>query len=201
MGQIPVYLNSEKVRILIVGGGKIAYRKCQTLVEAGGHITVVAHEILSEFERYLQRQNIQYEKRSYEAGEANNYELVVAATNNEQINEQVQRDSRAIICRVDQAEKGNAVLPAVVQRGDLVLSIGTNGASPLFSRKIKKQLANQFDTHYESYMTFLQRIRVQYKGQTGILEEVTKEAYVKMTDIEREQALQQFVNNLFESSN
>lgn len=201
MGQIPIYLNSEKIRILIVGGGKIAYRKCRTLVEAGGQVTVIAQQLLPEFEHYLTEQQISLHKRLYELGEAAQYELVIAATNQTTVNEQIQQDSQAIICRVDDAKKGNGVLPAVVQRGDFVLSIGTNGASPIFSRKIKKQLSQQFDAHYESYIAFLQHVRVQYRGQKEVLEEVTNEIYVHMTDEERNETLQQFVNNLFEERN
>ncbi len=160
MGQIPIYLNSEQIRILIVGGGKIAYRKCRTLVEAGGQVTVIAQQLLPEFEHYLTEQQISLHKRLYELGEAAQYELVIAATNQTTVNEQIQQDSQAIICRVDDAKKGNGVLPAVVQRGDFVLSIGT---SPIFSSKIKKQLSQQFDAHYESYIAFLQHVRVQYK--------------------------------------
>lgn len=193
MNQLPVYIQSEKINILLVGGGKIALRKLKSLLAAGGKPTIIALQLIDEMREVVQKAELTYYERPYEQGEAASFQLVVVATNCTGVNEQIQADAQQLICRVDDAEKGNAILPATIRKGQLVLTISTGGASPGLTKKIIKQLDEQFDESYSAYIDFLSVVRKQHKGNRKLLQAVVDDRFLLMTEEGRRQEVEKLL--------
>lgn len=193
MGQLPIYIHSEKITVLLVGGGSIALRKLKSLHAAGAKVDVIATTLSDEFREFVFTHRINCLEKSYELGEATPYDLVITATNDEIVNEAVQKDASHLVCRVDHVEKGNVVIPATIRRGRLVLAVSTGGASPMLAKKIMLQLEKQFDNQYESYLEFLVEIRQTYRGNKQLLQAVVDERFINMSNSDRQKEVLQLI--------
>ena len=82
---------------------------------------------------------------------------MIAATNDQELNVAVKNSasSQQLVLMVDEPEKSDLILPAVLKRGKLTLTVSTSGASPILTKKIKRNLAEQYDSRYQEYVEFL----------------------------------------------
>ena len=94
--------------------------------------------------------------------------LVIAATNDPETNKDVKRfvSTHQLLLMVDDPEESDFILPAVMNRGRLTLTVSTSGASPTLTKKIKENLAQQYGPEYQEYLDFL------YECRKWILDEV-----------------------------
>lgn len=190
---LPVYIHSSKMTALIVGGGDIAFRKLRNLVDAKMTVEILTKEMSDELRAYCYQHQINLINKSYETGDANGYELVIAATNNTNINELIQRDAKKLICRVDDAKRGNIILPATIRRNELVIAVSTGGASPGLAKKIKKDLSAIFDERYDSYVEFLAEVRRNHSGNRKLLHAIVDERFINMTKLQRNKELEALI--------
>ena len=144
MDIFPISLKLKQQKCLIVGGGKIAYRKAVLLVKAGATIDVIAPQIEEELLRLVDESQGKYIQQSFNQERLNfPYRLVIAATNDAQVNQQVFEvcESKNILVNsVDDPPHCRFMVPAIVDRSPLVISIASNGTSPVLSRQIRTQL-------------------------------------------------------------
>jgi len=89
----PVMLDVRNRRCLVVGGGNVAQRKAQGLVEEGAKVTLVAPGVVAPIGTMADEGRLSIERRGYEQGEASSYALVFAATDDREVNEMVYADS------------------------------------------------------------------------------------------------------------
>ncbi|NVK21413.1 MAG: uroporphyrinogen-III C-methyltransferase [Kangiellaceae bacterium] len=145
MEYLPITVQLEYKACLIVGGGDVALRKLKHLQKAGASVTLVAKQFSEEILEYCQNSTIAVHliKSAYEAKFLAGQFLVVAATNNYQVNKQVSNDAteqRIWVNVVDDLENSTFIMPAVVDRSPLLVAISTSGVSPVLARKIKEKL-------------------------------------------------------------
>lgn len=155
----PVFLNVAGRRCLVVGGGRVAERKAENLAEAGASVVVVAPDATEGLERMAADGKIALEKRPYAAGEAADYFLVIASTNDPEVNRLVSGDAERAgrpVNVVDVPELCNFFVPSIVRRGDLRIAISTAGAAPALAKKIRRDLEALFPP---SYARLLGRLR------------------------------------------
>ena len=144
MDIFPISLKLQQQPCLLVGGGKIAYRKAVLLAKAGAVIHVVAPEIEADLLDLIHATHGQYhpEKFNAEIG-LSSYRLVIAATNEKIVNQAVFEaceNLNILVNSVDDIPHCRFMLPAMIDRSPLVVSIATNGASPVLARQIRTQL-------------------------------------------------------------
>jgi precorrin-2 dehydrogenase/sirohydrochlorin ferrochelatase len=166
----PIFLNIQDKKCLVVGGGNVAWRKVCSLKNAGAKVTAVSPEFCPELEKETGIERIQ---QKYEEGFLNGVLVVVASTNDEEINEKVYYDAtkRGILVNVvDRPEFCSFIVPATINRGDLCISISTGGASPALARNIREYLEKQFGDEYDEFTRLLSEIR------RKILSEVSNES-------------------------
>jgi uroporphyrin-III C-methyltransferase/precorrin-2 dehydrogenase/sirohydrochlorin ferrochelatase len=129
---------------LIVGGGHIAYRKAVLLHKAGAVIHVIAPDIDANLLQLVEESQGQYIQALYPAQiQLNDYRLVIAATDDYAVNTQVFEDCEALkilVNSVDDPPHCRFMVPAIVDRSPLVISVASNGTSPVLSRQIRTQL-------------------------------------------------------------
>ena len=144
MDIFPISLKLQQQRCLIVGGGHIALRKATLLAKAGAIIDIVAPEIE---EQLLQLVTTTYGQHFVEVFSEKflsvPYRLVIAATNDPQVNKTVfeQCEVRNLLVNsVDDIPHCRFMVPAIIDRSPLVISVASNGTSPVLSRQIRTQL-------------------------------------------------------------
>ena len=154
----PIFLRLEQKPCLVVGGGKVAERKIKGLLAAGAKVTVVSPEVTPEIEKLSEEGKIKLHKRPYQPEDLKGAFLVIAATNNPQLQEKIAKeaDSLGIPCNVvDQPELSSFIVPSVIRRGRLSLAISTSGASPAVARRIREKLEEIFGPEYEEYLDLM----------------------------------------------
>ncbi|MFH7765209.1 siroheme synthase CysG [Acinetobacter sp. BSP-28] len=144
MDIFPISLKLQQQPCLIVGGGHIAYRKAVLLAKAGAVIHVIAPEIESSLLEIVETSQGQYVQVPFSPDiPLRDYRLVIAATNDKATNIQVFEACEAekiLVNSVDDPPHCRFMVPAIIDRSPLVVSIATNGTSPVLSRQIRTQL-------------------------------------------------------------
>ncbi|MDR4504649.1 MAG: bifunctional precorrin-2 dehydrogenase/sirohydrochlorin ferrochelatase [Candidatus Scalindua sp.] len=178
----PVYLDIRGKRCVIVGGGKVAYRKACSLQDAGADVIVISPDVCSDI---VKRNGLTVIKKNYEEGLIDDAFLVIAATDNQEVNRKIAIDAgkRNIqVNVVDCPELCSFTVPSTINRGDLCISISTGGASPALAKNIRSKLEEIFISEYEEYIILLTKMR------TLALSEVTD-------DLKRRKILQRLAEN------
>lgn len=144
MDIFPISLKLQQQPCLIVGGGHIAYRKAVLLHKAGAVIHVIAPDIDANLLQLVEESQGQYIQALYPAQiQLNDYRLVIAATDDYAVNTQVFEDCevlKILVNSVDDPPHCRFMVPAIVDRSPLVISVASNGTSPVLSRQIRTQL-------------------------------------------------------------
>ena len=144
MDIFPISLKLQQQPCLIVGGGHIAYRKAVLLHKAGAVIHIIAPDIDENLLQLVEESQGQYIQALYPAQiQLNDYRLVIAATDDYAVNTQVFEDCEALkilVNSVDDPPHCRFMVPAIVDRSPLVISVASNGTSPVLSRQIRTQL-------------------------------------------------------------
>lgn len=133
----------EARQTVVIGGGKVAARKVAGLLEAGAQVTVISPAFVPELRLRAGTRRVKLVNRAYQEGDLAEAFLVIAATNNPDINERVWQEARERGCLVnvvDDPARCNFIVPAVVRRGEVTVTISTGGASPALARRLREQL-------------------------------------------------------------
>lgn len=157
----PLLFNLKSKKVLVVGGGKVAARRIVTLLENGMQVIAVSPDFSEAIERIENNQLTQI-NAGYHKEQLADIDLAVAATDNRELNQQIKRDcqSQKIWCnRVDDPEDSDFIFPSVIRRGDLTLSVCTEGASPFLTKSIVDELADRYDDSYTEKTALLRLLR------------------------------------------
>ncbi|HBH1809480.1 TPA: bifunctional precorrin-2 dehydrogenase/sirohydrochlorin ferrochelatase [Clostridioides difficile] len=156
----PINLKLDELDVVIIGGGEVAYRKCKNFLEFNKNVTIVSKQILNKF--YDLKGNIKIIKDDYKEIYIKDASVIIAATNNRELNMEIGLYCRAknkLVDVVDNIEISNFTVPSYIKRGDLLISVSTGGKSPSLSSKIKKEIEERYTEDYEEYLNVLGDIR------------------------------------------
>ncbi|HDR7610389.1 TPA: NAD(P)-binding protein [Bacillus mycoides] len=183
----PLTVRVDKKRVVVIGGGKVAGFKIIPLLKQGADIVVVSTELDTNLVKLVEEKQIRWYQREYEKSDIKDAFLVVAATSNSVLNEQIAEDAAAnqLVNVITNPESGNVHFPAAFHRGLLNVAVSTGGASPKLAKKIRDDIANKYDETYETYLDFLYEVRIKVKElqvdkrqRNILLQEVLKSVYV-----------------------
>ncbi|MFZ5979070.1 MAG: precorrin-2 dehydrogenase/sirohydrochlorin ferrochelatase family protein [Candidatus Zixiibacteriota bacterium] len=144
---LPINLSMRNRSCLIVGGGQVALRKIEYLLDYDTQITVVAPEIDKRIEFYAEKNKLTVEKRKYKSPEAASYGLVISACDDNKVNEQVSADCRAArvpVNVVDNPPLCDIIFPAVLRRDCLTVAVSTDGKAPYMAGFLRMILEDVF---------------------------------------------------------
>lgn len=139
----PLNIDSANLKCLVIGGGTIAYRKLKILLKANFNISVVAISCNEEVKNLINEHHIKLSTREFSAADINGYNLIVSATDNQEINRlaaDTALDKGLLINVVDQPELSNFIFPAIIDRSPITISISSDGYSPTVSRFLRSEL-------------------------------------------------------------
>ncbi len=162
MAKYPVFLELTGRRVVLVGGGAVAVRKARSLLEAGARLVVVAEQADNVLTDLCTGSSAELIRSKYSKDYIAEAVLVIAATNDHQLNKHIYKDCQAleILCNVaDQPELCDFYVPAVVRRGDLQIAIGTEGYCPAYAGHLRKKLEQTFTDKHGEFLAELERFR------------------------------------------
>jgi len=168
MSYYPIYLNLHGRRCLVIGGGGVAERKIAGLLEAGAQPTVVSPAITDTIARWAKEHSIDLIARRYQTGDLNDYEIAFVATDDGPVNAQVFGDGRRSGVWVNTADDPahcDFILPSVLRRGDLTVSVSSGGTSPALSRTIREELELYFTAEYELLVKLAAEARAELQAR------------------------------------
>ncbi len=143
LDQLPVFLNLDRQRCLVVGGGAVAGRKVALLRRAGARVTVVAPELGEALAELHESGGIAHVAGAFEPGHLQGMRLVIAATDDPRVNRAVAQaaDAVNVLCNVvDDNRASSFIMPAIVDRSPVVVAIGTGGNAPVLAQQLKSKI-------------------------------------------------------------
>ncbi|MCC5908967.1 MAG: bifunctional precorrin-2 dehydrogenase/sirohydrochlorin ferrochelatase [Clostridiaceae bacterium] len=146
----------------VVGGGEVAERKVKSLLQQGGIVKVISPHITTSLENLWQQGKITYINRDYKTGDLKDSFLVYATTNDAEVNGRCKEEAyknNTLINIADDPEASDFTVPASIKRGSLIITISTEGKSPMLSKKIRQQLEALYPEEYEEILNILGEIR------------------------------------------
>lgn len=183
---MPVNLFLQNRRWLIVGGGEVALRKIETLLDYDCTLTVIAPEVTEKITYFNQKRKLKLEKRDYASSELSLYDFVIAAAN-EEVNLQVYKDckkARVLVNVVDNPALCDFIFPATLKRGILNLAISTDGEAPFLAGHLKLVLENVFPEHWSRLSQIAANFRKKVRNRWGNDKSMKSECYQKFINID-----------------
>jgi len=162
MAKYPIFLELGGRRVVLIGGGAVAVRKAESLLDAGARLVVVAQKPSDTMIDLCMRHGAELIRSRYSKQYIAEAVLVIATTDDRKVNEQVYQDCQEleILCNVvDDPQLCDFFVPAVVKRGDLQIAIGTQGYAPAYAGHLRQKLETLFTEEHGRFLTELEKIR------------------------------------------
>ncbi len=179
----PVFLKLEELDTLIVGGGNVGLEKLTALLKSSPRVrvTVVASRIRDEIKELARdRQHINLIERDFRAKDLQAKDLVLLATDNNELHHRIRtlaRKKRLLVNVADTPNLCDFYLGSVVTKGNLKIGISTNGKSPTIAKRIREYLEETIPDEMDDLLQNMQAIRERMKGsfaeKVRMLNEIT----------------------------
>ncbi|MFP6626731.1 MAG: bifunctional precorrin-2 dehydrogenase/sirohydrochlorin ferrochelatase [Deltaproteobacteria bacterium] len=160
MGYLPLFLDVDGRRCVVVGGGPVAARKAAVLAEAGAEVHVVSPEFSAELESMAALLNLH--RRPYRSGDLDGAAVVFACTDDGRLQRAIATDGRAagaLVNVVDEADASDFISGYLVHRGKVVVAVSTSGASPTLARSVGRRVEEAIGPEYGRAAEILGRLR------------------------------------------
>jgi len=147
----PILLNVRARRAVVIGGGAVAERKVRGLLDAGAAVTVISPTLTPKLKEQAAAAALTWHERRYAPSDLNAAFLVFSATNDDAVNAAVTREAHErglLVNDAGDAERGDFTTPATHRAGPLTVTVDSSGLSPSFTKRIRDELALQFDARY-----------------------------------------------------
>src|SRR3954462_14287898 len=170
MLETPFYIACLKLtgrRCLVVGGGEIGLEKVEGLLACDGDVTLIAPAAVPALQALAGEGSIRWERREYRPADLERAFMVIACTDDTDINIGIYEDAEAramLVNVVDVPPLCNFILPAILRTGPLAIAISTAGASPALAKRMKREIGELFGEEYASLAVMLNDVRGWAKG-------------------------------------
>ena len=164
----PVFLNISSRKCVVVGGGQVALCKVQVLLEHGAKVEVISPGLCPELLALVESGQIQAHIREYREGDLQGAFIIIAATDNSNINQRLVAEARrsdVLVNVVDDPEHCDFILPSYLRRGEVTIAVSTGGRSPALARKIRSRLEEEMGEEYAQLTDLIGNIRNELKQQ------------------------------------
>lgn len=139
-------LIKEGFSCLVIGGGRVAARKVEMLLQIPCSLTIVSPEIADVIAEAVMHGAVTWIRREYAPGDCGRFQLVIAATPKREVNREVSREAGRLgipVNVVDDPELSTVIFPAMWRDGSLLVAVSTEGVAPFISQAIRDMLAGQ----------------------------------------------------------
>jgi len=174
MPYYPINLNLSGRTCAVIGGGAVAERKTESLLEYGASVRVVSPDLTPRLAGLKSEGRIEHLESEYRPERLEGAFLVIGATDDREVNRRISGDARAAgipVNIVDDPKLCTFFVPASVRRGDLVISVSTSGSSPSLARTIREELEARYGPEYGRLADLLGSLRDEVKERYASMEE------------------------------
>ena len=143
MDYLPIFVDLRDRLVVVVGGGVVAHRKIEHLLKAHARVRVVSPQLCADLALYRDLGRIDYRPLLFSPGLIEGATLVVAATDDVDVNDAVAvaaRERGVLVNVVDDGPRCTFIFPAIVDRSPLIVAVGTTGSSPTLARRVRTQI-------------------------------------------------------------
>ena len=171
MKYYPIFLDIKDKKCVIVGGGAVAARKAERLLDCGATVFVISPKLAPELAALKEKKLISHIAAQYSGDLIDGAALIIGATDDEKTNARISLDARAKgipVNIVDDPQKCDFILPSLVKRGDLAIAIGTGGKSPALARHLREDLESRYGKEYEVLLNVLGNLRAKMAKNAGV---------------------------------
>ncbi|HSR35993.1 MAG TPA: bifunctional precorrin-2 dehydrogenase/sirohydrochlorin ferrochelatase [Desulfurivibrionaceae bacterium] len=184
MAFFPICLDIADRHCVVIGGGRVAERKVASLLDCGAAVTVVSPELTEPLRCLADQGKVNWLARPYLAGDLAGAFLVIAATDDPDVQERVHAEAEAgnILLNVADVPKWcNFILPATTRQGDLMLSVSTAGKSPALARRLREGFDREFGPEYAVLVELLGELRQVVLGR-GLSHQQNKDVFQRLVE-------------------
>ncbi|MGB5966328.1 MAG: bifunctional precorrin-2 dehydrogenase/sirohydrochlorin ferrochelatase [Sulfurimonadaceae bacterium] len=143
MSYFPAFLKLDNKKILIVGGGHIAYEKLDHLLDFTHDIKVIAPDLSEQMQERIAKEAIPFEQRKYQSGDIKDFAVVVVAVDDIPLQADIFKESKKYRClcnAVDSVDYCDFIFPSYIKKDDLTIAVSTSGASPAMAKHLRRFL-------------------------------------------------------------
>lgn len=158
----PVHLSLEDKRCLVIGAGLVAERKVRCLLECAARVLVIGPAATPGLRAMADKGKIMLKRRKVGLRDLHGASLVIATTSDRSVNSRVSaycRKKNIPVNVVDSPRECSFIVPSIIRRGDLTISISTGGASPALAKRIRQDLEKAFGGEYAALLDIMKKIR------------------------------------------
>lgn len=168
MQALPIFFNIAQRRCIVIGGGEVATRKVIMLLKAQGNVVVIAPELSAELHEMLAKNEIEYVKTSFAPEQLTAACLVIAATNDEAVNEAVSVAAKRLnipVNVVDAPALCTFTMGSIIDRSPVVIAISSEGNAPVLARHIRSKIETMLPAAYGRIASLAGEFREQVKAR------------------------------------
>ncbi len=205
MRYFPINLDIRDKTVVVIGGGSVAARKCRQLLAAGARVKVIAPQLGKSLRSSLAKGLIAHLDRSYLNGDLAGAVLAIAATDDLSTNAAIAAEAAAAsipAAVVNAPQLGTFISPAIVSRGDLLITVSTGGKAPALSRQLRQELEKSYGPEYGKLVRLLAELREKLltgNGGSTYNKKILQSLAADLTDLLRQQpatALEELLQNI-----
>ena len=178
----PVLLDIAGKLCVVIGGGSVAERKVQGLLEPGASVRVVSPEVTSGLADLARQGIVEWRKKKYTNDDLEGAVLVFAATDDREVQALISREAGVngqLLNVADDPDSCNFHVPATMRRGDLTLAVSTSGKSPAVAARIRQQLEEEFGPEYDTLLQVMSFVRKHIVLETESLSQADRKKIYK----------------------
>jgi uroporphyrin-III C-methyltransferase/precorrin-2 dehydrogenase/sirohydrochlorin ferrochelatase len=164
---LPLFHKLQGRRVLVVGGGEVALRKARLLADAGAVLRVVALDVLGELKQLVASDTGELFVREYQAADLVGTVLVIAATDDTELNARISADAQARgipVNVVDAPALCSVIFPAIVDRSPLIIAVSSGGDAPVLARLVRAKIETWLPATYGQLAGLAGRFRARVKA-------------------------------------
>lgn len=168
MQYFPIFVDGEQLKVLVVGGGEVATRKVDLMLKTPANVTVVSPKLSSSLTQLQQDNKINYIEGVYEKSLLNDKQLVFVATENSELNQQINEDAKqakVLANVVDSPALCHFITPSIVDRAPMTFAMSSEGKSPVLLRYWRAKLETLIPQNLGEIALFAGKKRQQVKDK------------------------------------
>ncbi|MCF6331185.1 MAG: bifunctional precorrin-2 dehydrogenase/sirohydrochlorin ferrochelatase [Sulfurimonas sp.] len=162
MGYFPAFVKLDDKKILIVGGGNIAYEKLVKILDFTKNISIISPQFSDNILKKINQYNLKFDTRVYQTGDIKEFCIVIVGVDDLTLQSQIFEESKQYKCLcncVDSVKYCDFIFPSYIKKDDLTIAISTSGNSPAMAKHLKKYLKNLIPDGISEFLQEMKNFR------------------------------------------
>lgn len=168
MQYLPIFTKLDNKPVVIIGGGEVAVRKARALLKANARLTLVAPSFDKAVYALQESFDITLIQATFDASQLHGAMLVIAATDDETVNQQVFNaadEMNIFVNVVDDQPKCSFIFPSIIDRSPITIAISSAGTAPVLARRLREKLETLVPQHIGPLAELVGRFRNTVKSR------------------------------------